>query len=122
VQEDPELRFTASGLPVCNFTLRIAGKKPKDGSEQQPPEYFDITVWRDQAENVAASFVKGDRAVVVGQLKQSKWETPEGEKRSKIVVNAWNVGVELSYHAAVIQHADRREEVEPAGVGNEAPF
>ena len=39
----------------------------------------------------AESLAKGNRAVVVGRLKTRSWETPEGEKRSVVEIDAAEV-------------------------------
>ena len=50
---DPELRSTNSGLPVCS--LRVAcNTRRKQGDEWvDKPNYFDVTVFGKQGENVA---------------------------------------------------------------------
>ncbi|MDX1659640.1 MAG: single-stranded DNA-binding protein, partial [Nitriliruptorales bacterium] len=52
--DDPELRFTQSGIPVCNF--RIASNRrytDKSGQQQEETTFMNVNVWRDLAENVA---------------------------------------------------------------------
>ena len=41
--------------------------------------FFDITCWRNLAENVAESITKGSRVVVYGRLDQRSWETQDGD-------------------------------------------
>jgi single-stranded DNA-binding protein len=83
--DDPELRFTQNGTPVANFRLAVNQRvKEADGSWRDgEASFFKVNVWRDQAENVAESLGKGNRAVVLGRLRTRSWETAEGDKGSR---------------------------------------
>jgi len=48
----------------------------------------------------AESLGKGDRAVVVGRLRARAWETPAGEQRSVVEVEADEVAVSLRWATA----------------------
>jgi single-strand DNA-binding protein len=73
-----------------------------------------VVCWRELAENVAASLVRGSRVIVVGRLEQRSWETPDGEKRSKVEVVADEVGPSLRWATASVTKNERRG-------GGEAP-
>ena len=62
--DDPELRFTNNGTAVANFSLAV-NTRVRDGETWRDGEthFFRVNVWRDQAENVAESLHKGNRAV-----------------------------------------------------------
>lgn len=78
--EDPELRFTQGGVPVCNF--RIASNRRwtgRDGQEQEETTFITANLWRDMAENVAESLRKGDRVVVIGRIKVRSYENQQGQ-------------------------------------------
>ena len=62
---DPELRFTQSGAAVCDFGLAW-NQRSQQGEDKA--HYFEITCWRDLAENVAESVTRGMRVVVYGRL------------------------------------------------------
>ena len=114
LQNDPELRFTPNGNAVVSVTVRDS--KPVKKGEKRQDSYFDVTIWGDLAEHVAESLEKGDRVICVGKLEQQKWETAEGEKRSKIQVVAWNFGPDLSYASATVVRNEAAEEQAPAEV------
>ena len=88
--DDPELRFTQNGTPVTNFRLAVNQRiKEADGTWRDgEASFFRVNAWRDQAENVAESLAKGNRAVVLGRLRTRSWETPEGDKRSVTEIDA----------------------------------
>ena len=53
----------------------------------------------------ADSLAKGDRVVVYGTLRQRSWETPEGDKRSVVEVEADEVAPSLRWATAKPQRA-----------------
>jgi single-strand DNA-binding protein len=130
--DDPELRYTSAGVAVANFRLAVNprlwdGETWKDGE----PSFFRVNVWRDQAEHVSRSLAKGARCVVVGRLKSHSWETPEGQRRSAVEVEADDVAASLRFApAAPVRQArkgddDARDaEAEPvmAGALDDVPF
>ena len=98
---DPELRFIPNGKALATFTL-VSSKSVKqaDGSwENTDTTFWDIKCWGKTAENVAESIEKGMSVIVVGTAVQEDWnDKTTGQKRSKMAVTAWNVGVDLKRH------------------------
>ena len=107
--DDPELRFTQNGTPVANFRLAVNQRvKQDDGSWRDgDASFFKVNVWRDQAEHVAESLTKGNRAVVLGRLRTRSWETTEGNKRSSTEIDADEVAPSLRWATARPERADR---------------
>jgi single-strand DNA-binding protein len=109
---DPELRFTASGAAVANFTVastprtfdRASGEW-KDGEAL----FLRCNIWRQPAENVAESLVRGSRVIVSGRLKQRSFETKEGEKRTVIELEVDEIGPSLRYATAKVNRAQRSD-------------
>ncbi len=86
---DPELRYTPSGTPLCEFGLAVNRFfKGKDGSRQEETTFVDVTAWSRTAELANQYLKKGRQAFVEGYLKFDQWTTPEGQKRSKLSVVA----------------------------------
>jgi len=99
--DDPEVTFTPGGAAVCNFRLAVTPRiKQGDTWTDGETSFFRITAWRQLAEHVGDSLGKGDRVIVVGQLKTRSWETPEGERRSVVEVTAEEVGPSLKWATA----------------------
>ena len=88
---DPELRFTNSGIAVCEFGLAVNERRGKGADATERVHFFDITVWREQGEAVANHKTKGDPVLVEGRLQFRQWEAQDGSKRSKVDVTADNV-------------------------------
>jgi single-strand DNA-binding protein len=125
---DPELKFTPNGAAVANVrvavTVRVRdGETWRDGDTS----YYRVTAWRDLATNLTDSLSKGDRVVIVGQLRMRSWETPEGEQRSVVEVTAEEVAPSLRWATAKPERATRTKhgngEAKPAGeFADDAPF
>lgn len=111
--DDPELRFTPSGVAVAKFriasTPRVFDKQTnewKDGDAL----FLTCSVWRKAAENVAESLAKGVRVIVQGRLKQRSYETTQGEKRTVYEIDVDEVGPTLARATAKVER-------NPAGGG-----
>ena len=108
--DDPELRFTASGAAVANFTVastpRFFDKNTNDWKDGDAL-FLRCSIWRQAAENVAESLTKGARVVVQGRLKQRSYETREGEKRTVYELDVDEVGPSLRYATAKVTKVSR---------------
>lgn len=84
---DPELRYTPGGQPVANFGMAM-NRKWKDKNEQLQEErtFVNLTAWGKSAETIAKYLKKGAPLLVDGRLRWHEWQTPAGEKRSKLEV------------------------------------
>jgi single-strand DNA-binding protein len=103
---DPELRFTNSGMAVCNFTVAVSRKQ----RDEEKTAFVDVTCFREMAENVAESLTKGSRVIVNGQIDQDSWDDREtGQKRTKLKVLADDVGPSLRWASAEVQRNERRD-------------
>jgi len=94
----PELRFTAQGKAVANFTVAVS-KRIKDGNDWKdgPTSFYRCSIWDTPAENMTESLEKGQRVIVVGEIAQRSFETNAGEKRSVFEVTASEVGPSLKW-------------------------
>ena len=84
---DPELRQTASGLPVLGFGVAVNDrrKNQQTGEWEDYPNFVDCTMFGTRAESVAKFLSKGSKVAIEGKLRWSQWER-EGSKRSKLEV------------------------------------
>ena len=88
---NPELRYTPSGTPVVNFSLAVNRRYRQAEDQKEEVCYVDIVVFGRQAEHCGQYLNKGDGAIVDGRLQQRRWETDDGQKRSKHEVVAQTV-------------------------------
>jgi single-strand DNA-binding protein len=118
VTRDPELRFTPSGAAVATFGLAWNRRSTNArGEQEEQVSFFDVTCWRQLAENIAESLSKGTRVIVYGRLEQRSWETGEGEKRSKVEIIADDVAPSLRWATAEITRNDFRGDDSGGGGG-----
>jgi single-strand DNA-binding protein len=86
--KNPEVRFLPSGMQVTSFSIAVSRKfRDKGGNWQEEVSFFDIECFGKLAEKVA-QLGKGYQVNIEGSLRQEKWQTPTGEKRSKVKIVA----------------------------------
>jgi single-strand DNA-binding protein len=89
---DPELKFLPSGTACCEFSVAFNERyRPQGGEPVEKVHFFDVVSWKQTAENVAKYLKKGSACLVEGQLTQDRWQTPEGQNRSKVRISAQRV-------------------------------
>ncbi len=77
---DPELNTTNSGVAVCRFSIAVQRRFASADNGPQA-DFFNIVVWRGQAENCHKFLKKGSKCCVVGRLQNSSYEAQDGTKR-----------------------------------------
>lgn len=84
--KDPELKELPSGSSVCKLRLAV-NDRVKQGEEWVDyVNYFDVTVFGTQGENVAKFQGKGNRVGVSGRLRWREWESEAGKRQAVEVV------------------------------------
>lgn len=108
VTADPTLRFTQKGDAVCSFTVAV-NERVKDGDRWKDGDstYYECSVWRQYAENVAESVTKGTRVTVQGKLKARQYEAKDGSRRTVLDVQVEEIGLNLRYASAEAKKAER---------------
>jgi single-strand DNA-binding protein len=105
--EDPELRFTPSGVAMAKISLAVNRRYQANNEWQEETSFFRGTCWRDMAENVAESLQKGMRVIITGSLEQRTWETQEGDKRSIIELRIDDIGPSVRWATASVTRTPR---------------
>ena len=88
---DPELRNTPSGTAVCSLRLAVNTRRKNNssGEWEDKANFFDITVWGAQGENVARYCAKGRPIAVDGRLEYREWQDKDtGKTRSAVEIVA----------------------------------
>lgn len=88
--EDPELRHTPSGVAVTTF--RLAVDRPYKAEGRPTADFFNVVVWRQQAEFVCEYFRKGKPIVVRGRFENRDYTANDGQKRYITELIAERVG------------------------------
>jgi single-strand DNA-binding protein len=105
---DPEVRYTATGTAVANFTMATTDRWQDQGSgeRKERTEWHRIVVWGKQAEIVNEYLRKGRQVYVEGSLQTREWTDRDGNKRYTTEVRAQRV-----------QMLGRRDERDEAAAG-----
>ena len=112
------------GQPTATFGLAVNRRWQNRQTQEweEATSFFDVVCWREMAENVSESLTRGARVVVCGRLEQRSWETPDGDRRSKVEVVADEVGPSLRWATAQVTKNERRGPSDgPRGGGRQAP-
>lgn len=107
---DAELRYTANGRAVANFSIAVNRRWMSNNEWQEETEWFNVSVWGQQAENVANRVRRGAKVFVDGRLATREWTNQAGVTRTSLEVNAYRV-INLS----------GREEGDEGGYGSYPP-
>ena len=72
--KDPEVRFTASGEAICNFSIAVGWKtKDKDGTE-----WVRVTSFGKLAGICGDYLKKGSQVFIAGRMTTRKWANKDG--------------------------------------------
>jgi single-strand DNA-binding protein len=85
---DPELRYIASGTAVTDLGLAVNDRRKNSttGEWIEETTFVSVTLWGRTAEVASEYLTKGSPVFIEGRLKFDSWETPDGQKRSKLSV------------------------------------
>lgn len=118
--QEPELRFTQAGKAVISFSVGTTHLKGAD--KQKETTWHECVAFGEEAENIAASFHKGSRVIVIGRLERTSYEK-NGQKqhRTQIVVN--EAALSVRYDPATSEKGERTPQTNTAPqYGDDAPF
>ncbi len=86
---DPEIRSTASGIPVANLSLATNRRwKDREGDRQEQTEWHNVVCFGRQAEIAGQYLSRGRQIYVEGRIQTRSWEdrnTGETRYRTEIV-------------------------------------
>lgn len=120
VVADPELRFTPSGVAICDMRLVASSRKKNEQTQEWEDDktfWVNATGFRGQAENMAESFQKGHLIVLIGRIYTEEWEDREGNKRSTVKILVNDVGHSTKWDPSKTMKADRSDGQNSGGGG-----
>lgn len=87
---DCEIKRTASGMAIVSFTVAVNERRKNNqtGEWDDYANFVDVTWFGTYAEKCAATLTNGTKVCVDGRLRQSRWQTQDGQNRSKLEVIA----------------------------------
>lgn len=83
---DAELRYTQGGMAILHFSIAVnRRKRTGDNQWEDEANFFDCSMFGKSAQSMSQYLTKGKQVSVLGELRQSRWET-DGQSRSKVEV------------------------------------
>ncbi|WP_440897387.1 single-stranded DNA-binding protein [Amphibacillus sp. Q70] len=77
--KDPDLRYTASGIAVANFTIAV--NRPFSNQQgDREADFINCVVWRKAAENLANYMSKGSLIGVDGRIQTRSYDGQDGKR------------------------------------------
>jgi single-strand DNA-binding protein len=90
--KDPELRHTPGGTPVCSLRIAVNSRRRDEaGNWVDKPNYFDVSIFGNQAESSAQYLSKGRPVGIDGRLDWREWDAQDGTKRQAVQIIAESV-------------------------------
>ncbi len=89
VGSDPEMKYTASGQAVANFSVATNESwTGKDGEKRERTEWHRIVAWGRLAEICGQYLSKGRPVYVEGSIQTRSWEDRDGNTKYTTEINA----------------------------------
>ena len=86
---DPELRYTADGIPVATFNVATSETyKDKSGIKQEKTEWHRVVAWRKLGEIAGEYLKKGKLVYIEGKIQSREYEGKDGVKRKTFEIIA----------------------------------
>ena len=105
---DPESKTTSNDNTVTKFTVAVSERK------DDKPAFIEVVTWGKLAEMCAKWLTKGRQILAEGSLKQDSWEDKNGNKRSKLYINAFTIKFIGTGKASSTQSAPAPKKEAPA--------
>lgn len=91
VGREPELRYTGSGVAVCDFSVAVSRRWTQDNEPREETTWFKVTTWRALAETCNQYVHKGMQIMVTGRIDASAWMGNDDEPRASLELTAQDV-------------------------------
>ena len=104
---DPEVSETSTGVPYCRFSIAV-NRNFTNADGNREADFFNIIVWRGQAEPCGRFLKKGSKIALVGSLQNRSYEDKDGGKRTVTDIVASEVEFLTTNRAE-----DEEQEVKP---------
>ena len=87
---DPELKYTASGVPFCRFSMATddTWNDKTSGERQERTEWHNIVAWDRLAEICNQYLTKGRLVYIEGSLQTREWDDQDGNKKKTTEIRA----------------------------------
>jgi single-strand DNA-binding protein len=99
---DPDFQVTASGISRCKLRIACNERKKSDNGTWSDGDtsYFDVVLWRGQAEAATDVLKKGQPILVTGKVRVAKYEDKNGVERTTVEIIADEVAAVVKTNKA----------------------
>ena len=87
--KDPTMSQTQGGDNVCRFTVAV--NRPKKNGQDNGADYFNVSVFRQQADNCMKYLTKGSKVCVTGPVSASTFQGQDGNWHASLNMVATSV-------------------------------
>lgn len=114
-----ELKYASTGTAMLRVGVMVDDPKRREGD---PPEFADVTIWSERAEELAERLPKGTNVYIEGKATVRPWLANDGTPRASLNVSAWKaepmgqIGRQAPRRPQQNDHA-RRPNAMPEAVG-----
>lgn len=93
VGREPELRYTQSGVAVCDFSVAVSRKwtDKASGQSRETTTWFKVSAWRGLAETCNQYVTKGMQVMVTGEVDASAYLGNDGTARASLEITARDI-------------------------------
>lgn len=115
IGQEPELRTTAKGQEVLNFSVATnERRRAVDGTwSDGPTSWFRIAAWGTLARNAQLSFHRGQRVVVHGVLRVTEFQSQTGGRSQSAELRATALGHDLTWGTSTFADGGRAQSAQP---------
>ena len=123
---DPEMRYTQSGISVTNFRLATHESRNVNGRRTEETEWHRIVAFGKLAEIINQYAAKGHLMYVEGKIVQRKWKDNQDITRytGEIIIREMKLltpkGKDTPTH--VSEDSDEPSDYTPPKMGDDVPF
>ena len=89
ITQDPDLRHTTNGTPVCQ--INVAVNRPRQKDKEPEADFINVIIWDKQGENVAKYQSKGNQIAIEGRLQTGKYKDKDGNTKYKTEIIATSI-------------------------------
>ncbi len=130
VGRDADLQYTQQGIAVLKFSVAVNKTIGKGEQRRETVTWFNVTLWRDRGEALAAYVKAGMQVLVTGEVAVSPYIDKQGKAAASLELTASDLKLltsraEMERRGEVDYDADQEEQpVKPAlkSNGNARPL
>lgn len=86
VGRDAEMRYTPSGVAVCDFSVAVNKRRGKGAAATDETTWVKCTVWRERAESLAPHIKSGIKVMVIGEAKATAYIDKGGKTQASLEI------------------------------------